>query len=253
VVTAVSGKGAMNRQTSVSLAIIAGTFLLVSCAASIAFDPSDPPGARPWTLVWSDEFTGPNGSAPDPAKWNLEVGGNGWGNHELEYYTNRAQNAHVEDGSLVIKALKETYTGADGVTREYTSARLSTARRFAQRYGRFEARIKIPYGQGLWTAFWMMGENVDAVGWPGCGEIDIFENVGSEPSTVHGSLHGPGYSGTSALTASYSLPGGQKFADGFHVFAVEWEPNTVRFYVDNNLYKAFTSGDIPSSCCSMWR
>ncbi len=117
-----------------------------------------------WTLVWSDEFNGANGSLPDPSKWTYDIGGNGWGNNELECYTNRAVNASIKDGSLVITELKETYTGKDGVTRKYTSARLKTQELFEQTQGRFEARIKLPYGQGLWPAYWMLGNNIDQVG-----------------------------------------------------------------------------------------
>ncbi len=174
----------------------------------------------------------------------METGGGGWGNNELESYTNRVQNAHIQDGNLVITAQKETYTGTDGVTRDYTSARLKSSGLFEQKYGRFEARIKIPQGQGLWPAFWMLGNNIASVGWPTCGEIDIMENIGKEPAMVHGSMHGPGYSGGSPLTGTYTLPAG-KFADDFHVFAVEWEPNVIRFYVDNNLYETRTPADIP--------
>jgi len=203
------------------------------------------PVAR-WITVWSDEFNGPNGSPPDPAKWTLETGGGGWGNQELEYYTNRARNAYQHDGNLVIAALKETYTGRDGVTRDYTSARMKTQARFEQVYGRFEARIKIPYGQGLWPAFWMLGNDIATVSWPNCGEIDIMENIGREPFTIHGTIHGPGYSGGKGIGSPYSLPGAQRFADDFHIYAVEWEPNLIRFYVDENLYATRTPADLPA-------
>lgn len=199
-----------------------------------------------WTLVWSDEFDSPDGSAPDPTKWTFDIGGNGWGNHELEYYTDRTpENAVILNGQLVITAANETYTGPDGITRDYTSARLKTQKLFSQAYGRFEARIKIPYAQGLWPAFWMLGDNIGEAGWPSCGEIDIFENIGREPSTIHGTIHGPGYSGGSGIGGSYTLDGGQRFADDFHVFTVEWEPNVIRFYVDDTLYKATTPADLP--------
>ncbi len=199
-----------------------------------------------WSLVWSDEFDGPTGAAVDASKWSFDVGGNGWGNNELETYTSRTSNAHLEAGSLVIKALKETFTGSDNITRNYTSARLLTRNKFSQAYGRFETRIKIPYGQGLWPAFWMLGDNIDTAHWPNCGEIDIMENIGKEPSIVHGTFHGPGYSGGSGISAAYSLPSGQKFSDDFHTFAVEWEPNVVRFYVDGLLYKTRTPADLPT-------
>lgn len=198
-----------------------------------------------WSLVWSDEFGGPDGSAVDSSKWTAEVGGWGWGNNELEYYTSRLANAYQSGGSLVIKAIKETYTGPDNVTRNYTSARLITKNKFSLTYGRIEARIKLPYGQGIWPAFWMLGTNIDTVGWPTCGEIDIMENIGREPSIIHGTIHGPGYSGANGLSSSYSLSNNQAFADSFHTFAVEWEPNVVRFYCDGILYKTRTPADLP--------
>jgi len=175
----------------------------------------------------------------------METGGGGWSNHELESYTNRAPNAHVQNGNLVITAKKEIYKGTDGITRQYTSARLKTLGLFEQKYGRLEARIKIPRGQGVWPAFWMLGNNIGTVDWPDCGEIDIMENVGKEPDKVYGTIHGPGYWGGNGLGGSYTLPSG-KFADNFHVFAVEWEPSTVRFYVDGNLYETRTPADLPA-------
>jgi beta-glucanase (GH16 family) len=199
-----------------------------------------------WTLVWSDEFNGPTGSAIDSTKWSFDLGGKGWGNNELETYTNRPENVRVQDGSLVINAIKETFTGADNTTRNYTSARLLTKHKFSQTYGRFEARIKIPFGQGIWPAYWMLGDNIDTVRWPNCGEIDIMENIGREPSVVHGTFHGPGYSGGKGIGAAYTLTGGRKFSDDFHTFAVEWEPNVIRFYVDGNLYQTRTPADLPA-------
>ena len=215
-------------------------FAAVLCAGS-----SHPSPPTNYVLVWSDEFSDSKGSMPDSSKWVMETGGGGWGNHELESYTNRAQNVHVRKGNLVITAKKETYKGADGITRQYTSARLKTLGLFEQKYGRFEARIKIPRGQGIWPAFWMLGNNIGTVDWPTCGEIDIMENIGKEPDKVHGSMHGPGYSGENGLTGTYTLPSG-KFADDFHIFAVEWEPSTVRFYVDGSLYETRTAADLPA-------
>lgn len=228
--------------------ITALSLLLAGCSGGTTPPSSTPPSADQgqWTLVWSDEFDGASGSAPDATKWMHDVGGSGWGNDELEYYTTRAENAHLQDGNLIIQAVKEEYTGPDGVTRDYTSARLKTQGLFQQTYGRFEARIKIPYGPGLWPAYWMLGSNIDAGGWPGCGEIDIFENIGREPATIHGTVHGPRYFGGHGISGSFTLPSGKRFADDFHLFAVEWEPGTIRFYVDSNLYKTVTPADLPS-------
>lgn len=204
-----------------------------------------PTGGR-WTLTWSDEFNGPAGTSVDPAKWNLEIGCHGFGNNELQCYTDRTRNARLEKGKLVITAHREDQTSADGVTRNYTSARLHTRGKFSQQYGRFEARIRIPRGQGIWPAFWMMGSDLPQAGWPQAGEIDIMENIGREPSTVHGTIHGPGYSGEKGVSASFSLPKGRKFADKFHVYAVEWEPGSIRFFVDRKLYRTITPKDLPA-------
>jgi beta-glucanase (GH16 family) len=190
-----------------------------------------------YKLAWSDEFNGADGTSPDSSNWAYDIGGDGWGNNELEYYTNRPQNAQVKSGNLVITAQKEVFTGANGVTRNYTSARLKTQGLFSQAYGRFEARIKLPAGQGMWPAFWMLGNDIATIGWPQCGEIDIMENIGKEPDTVHGSLHGPSSKGpTSDFSEHFLLPAGLKFANDFHLYAVEWEPGSFRFFVDTTLY-----------------
>ncbi|HMJ11757.1 MAG TPA: glycoside hydrolase family 16 protein, partial [Polyangiaceae bacterium] len=187
-------------------------------------------------------FEGPRGTAVDGTKWNLVNKGDGFGNNELQFYTNRTKNASLDgEGSLVITAIKEAYSG-----RDYTSARLESNGKFEFTYGRVESRLRVPRGQGIWPAFWTLGANIGSVGWPTCGEIDIMENIGREPSIVHGTLHGPGYSGGNPLGAAYTLPGGQKFADAFHVFAIEWERDVVRFYVDGQLYRTRTPADVPS-------
>jgi beta-glucanase (GH16 family) len=221
------------------LGVIIG--LAIICDSQTTPVPAQSTG---WKLVWSDEFNGPNGSAVDGSKWVVETGGEGWGNEELEYYTDRAANVSIQDGNLVIKAAAEKYTGPDGVTRNYTSARLKTLGKFSRTYGRFEARIKVPHGQGMWPAFWMLGDDIDKVGWPACGEIDIMENIGKEPTVIHGSIHGPGYVGSTGIEAPYTLPGKQRFADDFHVFAIEWDPNSVSFLVDQDLYVRRTRADL---------
>jgi beta-glucanase (GH16 family) len=204
-------------------------------------------GGGAYALVWSDEFEGPSGALVDATKWAHDLGGGGWGNQELETYTDRGRNASLTgDGSLAIQALRETFTGTDGITRDYTSARLKTQGRFEQAYGRFEARLKLPRGQGLWPAFWMLGSDIGTLGWPRCGEIDVMENIGREPSIVHGTLHGPGYSGASGVSGAFTLPGGARVADDFHVFAVEWEPSAIRWFVDGQLYQTRTPADLPA-------
>jgi beta-glucanase (GH16 family) len=198
-----------------------------------------------WILTWSDEFNAADGTPADSRKWTAETGGNGWGNNELEYYTTSLRNAHQERGSLLIQAIEEPYTGADGVRREYTSARLKTQHKFSQAYGRFEARIKMPQGDGMWPAFWMLGDDIGSAQWPNCGEIDIVENIGIEPSTVHGTIHGPGYSGAHGIGSPFRLPNHLRFSDDFHVFAVEWEPEEIRFLVDDHLYATRRPADLP--------
>ena len=194
-----------------------------------------------WNLIWSDEFSQAENSAPDPTKWGYDIGGGGWGNNELQYYTNRTQNARIEGGQLVIEARAENFDG-----RGYTSARLLTKNKASWTYGRIEARIKIPRGKGIWPAFWMLGTNFDAVGWPNCGEIDIMENIGSVPSRVHGTVHGPGYSGGSGIGGSYVLPGGAALADNFHVFAIEREENRIRWFIDGQQYFTLTPANLPA-------
>ncbi|HEY0565819.1 MAG TPA: glycoside hydrolase family 16 protein [Terriglobales bacterium] len=219
-----------------------------SCLQPIRSSAPVPPAAtasKP-QLLWSDDFSGENGAPPDPSKWISEVGGNGFGNNELEYYTSRTANAQIEGGNLVITAQREHYTGRDGVTREYTSARLKTQGHFAQAYGRFEARIKLPQGQGIWPAFWLLGNDIDSVGWPKCGEIDILEMLGHDTSTAYGTIHGPGYSGSNGIQSKFVLPAGQHLSEDFHVFAIEWEPTQIRFYVDNKLYGTRTPAELPT-------
>ena len=228
-----------------SKVILITTTILAASLLTSALEQVAPSDRAGWTLVWSDEFNGTDSSPVDTSKWVLETGGNGWGNDELEYYTARPENSFQQGGNLVIKAVQEKYTGQDGVTRDYTSARLKTLGKFSHKYGRFEARIKIPQGQGIWPAFWMMGDDIAKKDWPSCGEIDIMENIGKEPSLVHGTIHGPGYSGDKGIGASYGLPNDQRFADDFHVYAVEWEKKAIRFYVDDHLYTTRTPAELP--------
>lgn len=203
-----------------------------------------------WTLTWSDEFN-VAGAQPDQTQWGYDLGGGGFGNAELQYYTSRPENVVTDaDGRLAITAIKENLPGSScwyGAC-QYTSGRILTKNTFTQEYGRFEASIKLPAGQGMWPAFWMQGDAAGSAGtaWPNRGELDIMENIGREPSTVHGSLHGPGYSGGNAITGSYTLPAGQRFSDDFHVFAVEWEPDEIRWYVDGIPYQTRTRADLPA-------
>jgi len=188
---------------------------------------------RDWELVWEDQFE--TDGAPDPTRWTYDLGGGGWGNNELQIYTSNPENVVVEEGVLKITAIRNGNT--------FTSARLLTKGLFDQAYGRFEARIKLPWGPGIWPAFWMLGNDIDSNPWPACGEIDIMEYRGQEPNLIHGSLHGPGYSGGSPITRSFGFPD-DRFDVDYHVFAVEWGEDFIHFYVDETLYQEVTPEDL---------
>ncbi len=232
-------------RVSCVLLVAALTASATACGGTEIQSGDPPPG---WELAWFDEFNGPDGSPPDPAKWVIEEGGDGWGNAERQYYTADPANVRQEGGSLLLTADK---AGAEGKSCWYgdclyTSARLTTRGKLEPRFGRFEARLQVPRGQGMWPAFWMLGQDLDTVGWPACGEIDVMENVGREPRLVHGSLHGPGYSGGAALTASFALRDNAAFAADYHLYAVEWDAESIRFYVDGVLYQTRTAEDVPN-------
>jgi beta-glucanase (GH16 family) len=181
-----------------------------------------------WNIVWSDEF---NGTTLNPGTWTFETGNNdGWGNNELEYYTSRTNNAYVAGGFLHIVAQKESYEGYN-----YTSARIKSEGLFSFLYGRVEWRASLPQGLGFWPALWMLGTNITSISWPGCGEIDVMENMGSLPGTVAGSMH----SGSDE-TASYNFPAGGSVTN-FHTYTIDWATNAVLFYVDGHLYESQTS------------
>lgn len=223
------------------MALVMPLWFVNALASSSAAAPTSE-----WHLVWSDEFKQPDGSAPDPAKWSYDIGGDGWGNNELEYYTSRTNNVRIEDGKLVIEARKENFAG-----KGITSARLRTQGKWSWTYGRIEARIKIPRGQGIWPAFWMLGTNIDSVSWPKCGEIDIMENIGKEPGAVHGTVHGPqnfgDYNGGLGIGGSVTLTNAAAFADDFHVYAVDWTTNGMDWYVDGKKYFEVTTASLPKN------
>jgi beta-glucanase (GH16 family) len=194
-------------------------------------------------IVFEDNFD--TDGPIDESTWNYELGvgidnglPSGWGNNELQYYTDRPENIKVEGGMLHITALQESFQGA-----AYTSARITTKNKVEQQYGRIEARMQLPWGQGLWPAFWMLGSNIDEVPWPQCGEIDIMEYRGQDPSTLIGSVHGPGYSAGQAVSKEYNLPN-DRFDTGFHIFGIEWGPDYINFYVDDVLYNQITPEDV---------
>lgn len=216
--------------------------LAAAALLAVAGRAATAPSATGWALAWSDEFNGPADSAPDPATWTPEVGGDGWGNRELECYTSRTENARLDGrGHLLIEARRERMGKND-----YTSARLITLGKRTWQYGRFEARMKLPPGQGIWPAFWMMGDNVKTVDWPACGEVDVMEVIGKEPGRLVGTMHGPGYA-DEGVGGSVDLPKGATFADDFHVFGLEWEPGVLRWTLDGKVYQTRTPQDLGSN------
>jgi len=225
---------------------ITGTNGSISHSASVTL-------VQRWTLFWSDEFDGPAGSPPDPNKWNIDIGGGGWGTGEIECFTNSPNNLAMDgNGNLVITALHQPgFSCPGGTTNDYTSARINTrnfagVNKFTHTYGWWESRIKLPSTQGTFPAFWHLGDNNVCIGssWPACGEVDTLENLGREPSISHSGIHGPGY--TNGLGCSYTLPPGQVFSADYHVFAMLWEVNSISFFVDGNLCGRVTSTDIPN-------
>lgn len=199
------------------------------------------------TLLWSDEFNGPAGQLPDSSTWGYDLGNGdwGWGNAEHQYYTNSPSNvAQDGNGHLVITARRENVGNCWNGPCQYTSARILSYGRRSFTYGRIEARMRLPIGQAIWPAFWMLGSNLGQVGWPQCGEIDIMENIGSDPLYVHGTLHGPGYSGGNGVGASFHSPNGQPFANDFHVYRIDWTPAGISWYVDGVHYSTKTAQDV---------
>ena len=220
-------------------ALLFMSFLLVAVLVISSCATDDTQTVAEFTeLVMSDEFD--TEGAPNPAIWGYDigVGDNGWGNNELQYYTDRTENITVQNGVLIISAKEESYEDSN-----YTSARILTKGKFEQKYGRFEARIRLPSGQGMWPAFWMLGANIDSNPWPACGEIDIMENAGSKPTLVSGAVHGPGYSGGEPILKKYELLN-DRFDTGFHIFGIEWGPEYINYYVDDVLYNQITPDDV---------
>ncbi len=211
-----------------------------------------------WELLYEDDFDGAAGTPPDPAVWSAEIGDGtvgsapGWGNNELEYYSDDPENVALDGAGNLVLTARETAPNA-GLECYYgpclyTSARLRTQDKLEFTYGRVEARMQLPQGQGVWPALWMLGVNFGEVGWPNSGEIDIMEHIGREPATVYGTVHGPGYSGASGVGGSFELAAG--FADDFHTFALEWRPNKLQWYVDDEPFFTLTPDDVPAG--SAW-
>ncbi|MCW5518517.1 glycoside hydrolase family 16 protein [Aureitalea sp. L0-47] len=238
----------MKLKLRIAMALLCGVLLTAfwSCEKDdeIGFEASE------LRLVFEDNFDGAEGASINTDNWNFEIGNgeNGWGNQELQYYTDRPENVSLDgEGNMVITARRESFAGF-----EFTSARITTKDKFEQKYGRWEARIKMPGGRGIWPAFWMLGANIETepdndpntVPWPFVGEIDITELRGQEPSTTIGSIHGPGYSGGGAISGEYELEG-ERFDKDFYVFAIEWHPDYIDFFIDDIRFNQITIDDLP--------
>lgn len=223
------------------LLLMAAALVVTLASGLSAVTGGDRAEAAIGPVTWSDEFNGAAGAPVDGSKWKFDIGGGGWGNNELEYYTNSTRNVYQDgQGHLAITARKENpanYQCHYG-TCQYTSGRILTADKFSQAYGRFEASIKIPKGQGIWPAFWMLGGG----NWPNTGEIDIMENVGKTPNTVYGTVHGPGYSGGSGVGGNRTI--GTPLGDAFHNYRIDWSPNLIVWYLDGSEYFRVTPADI---------
>jgi beta-glucanase (GH16 family) len=232
------------RLVSLGLAATLSTACTPPPAGPTYEDPHGPVTWQPgtWALTWQDEFEGAAGTPPDPTRWVHELGGGGWGNGELQTYTDSPDNAALDGEGHLLITVRADGTGA---ARTYTSARLRTMGLFAQAYGRFEARMKLVNGRGLWPAFWIMGDDFDQVGWPNAGEMDIMEQRGSQPTTSWSSVHGPEmYTRFTSATQAVPVPGG---ADtDFHVYAVEWDPENIVFLLDDRAFFQITPARRPT-------
>jgi beta-glucanase (GH16 family) len=222
--------------------VVAPAVLLM--LGSVVFAPSGQAATDGVLATFTDDFNGAAGTGVDGSKWVHEVGNNGGNNHERQWYTAGNANAVLDgQGHLVITAKRENPGNFNcwyGRC-QYTSARLNTSGKFSTTFGHIEARMKLPRGQGMWPAFWMLGTNIGSVGWPTCGEVDIMENIGREPTTNHGTIHGPGYSGANGVGAAFTGP---NFSDAFHTFAIDWSTNRISWSVDGQVYETRTPASV---------
>lgn len=213
--------------------------LLALAVLAVLVGASAPPAALASTrpvLLWHDEFNGPAGALPNPANWTYDLGNGGWGNHELENYTDDPANVQTDgQGHLVITAIKN----ADG---SYSSGRIKTQGRFSFRYGTVSARISLPAGQGLWPAFWMVGNSIDTIGWPACGEIDIMELLGQDPHLAYGHIHVTGPGRDASFGTGYRSA--HTLANSFHIYSAHWTPTKVTFAVDGHSYYSIARSQV---------
>jgi len=239
-------KVCMYKKLHILLCVI---FLLGACTPLLTPEPTQTPvptsipsatsaawDREGWNIVWHDEF---DGTELDRTNWNFDIGGNGWGNAEWEAYTDKPENIRIENGMLVIEAREDPTLPAG---RPYSSARIKTQGLHSWKYGRIEARIKLPYGQGIWPAFWMLGDNNK--GWPASGEIDILEHIGKTPDTIYATVHAPGYSGGNGVGSNLVVPT-DTLKNDFHVFAIEWQENEIRWLFDEQEYFKVTPENVP--------
>lgn len=228
---------------------IACSFILLT-AWSCDEDEGSTIGLANLNLVFEDNFDGAAGQSINTDVWNFDIGTgqNGWGNQELQYYTDRPENVSLDgEGNMVITARRENFQGSP-----FTSARINTRDKVEQKYGRFETRLKAPGGRGVWPAFWMLGANIETepdddpatIAWPFVGEIDILEMRGQEPFRSIGSIHGPGYSGGGAISGDFDLEN-DRFDAGFHEFAIEWSPDFIDYFIDGVRFNRINREDIP--------
>jgi beta-glucanase (GH16 family) len=239
------GTGAPERRLDMSFVHRLGfrpTFLVLTVATIVGMMLASDTNAGP-RLIWHDEFSG---SGAPQTTWTHEVGGSGWGNDELETYTSRPTNSYLDgQGHLVVVARRERYAGRDGIVRDYTSAKLVTKGRFSFEHGRVAARIQIPSGPGIWPGFWLVGADLDRVGWPAAGEIDVMEVNGRKPEKVNGTVHGPGPQGSAQFGGSATLP--QSLASGFHVYGANWTRSEIQFTLDGETYATVERANLPAA------
>jgi len=235
---------ALSHQSVTAIALC----VVLACASGAVSPPPPPPPPGPpppppvWVQVWSDEFEGPAGSRVDTTKWGFDLGGGGWGNNEREYYTSDTANVRLNgqgELEIVARVAPAGLTCWYGPCR-YTSARILTRGKMTEFWGRVEARIKLAAGQGLWPAFWMLGNNIGTVGWPTCGELDIMENKGSQSTTTSSAVHGPGYSGNTPFAHAYS----PVTTTDYHIYSVEWDGQSIRYFVDSTQHYIVTRADV---------
>ncbi|MBQ4822343.1 glycoside hydrolase family 16 protein [Aquimarina sp. MMG016] len=218
-------------------------FLVISCLFIMSCTTDENQTVVTFTNLVAEDNFDVDGQI-NTSFWNFDIGDGseqglpGWGNNELQFYTDRSENVTVENGFLLITAKEENFNGA-----QYTSARIQTKGKFQQRYGRFEARIRLPFGQGMWPAFWLLGDDSDGNIWPQIGEIDIMENTGDAPTEIFGTVHGPGYSGEDSISKTYTLEN-DRVDTGFHIYGIEWGADYINYYIDDVLYYQITPEDV---------